>query len=493
MKKHHIYIPLLFASLILSGCNDWLDVSPKTEIRETTLFSDEEGYRDAVSGVYILLGQTSLYGLNASMYVPEFLAHTWTIPTESADAVAYYLSLNDYGNSDVEDCIDELWSSYYNVIAQINNILENIEESDVTFSDNQKDMITGEMYGLRAFLHLDLLRLFGPVPDEAGESETCIPYVTEMTTDVALLKSTSYSEVKAAILSDLDKAEQLLLDSDPYVTNAEAGDDGDDSEVDLTENEIYRQLHFNYWAVLGTKARYYYWIGDDENAALYALKVIEATDSYGQQIFTLCDEAYYSANSNANLTMKMEHLFGAYNSSLYDEVTSEYFTCSDPLLSQLEEYVATGFESSLFPDDIRNKGTRYWGTSIDDNSSSSSYHFYKYSLKGSAYGMYTVPLLRLSEMYFIVFECETIDNMLPYFSVWRLARGLDSSLDNTLTTTSAVLSRLEKEWRKEFFGEGQMFYFYKKHNYSSFSWPTSYEVPTGGYVVEKPQSQTDYE
>lgn len=477
----------------LTGCSDWLDVSPKTEIRETTLFSDEEGFKDAVSGVYILLGQTSLYGLQASMYVPEFLAHTWTIPTESTDATAYYLSQADYSNSNVEDCIDDLWSNFYNAIAQINNILENLEGSDVNFTEGQREMIKGEMLGLRAFLHLDLLRLFGPVPDEASETELCIPYVTEMTTDVALLKSQTYKEVKAAILADLDEAESLLFSSDPYVSNSAAGDDGDDSPVDLSENEIYRQLHFNYWAVLGTKARYYYWTGDDEKAADYALKVIEATDDYGEKIFTLCDEAYYTAHSNANLVMKMEHLFGAYNSSLYDEVTTVYYSSSNPLLSQQEEYVATAYESSLYPDDIRNKGNRYWGTSADEGTSTSSYHFYKYTMRGSYYGPYTVPLMRLSEMYFIVFECESIENMTAYFSEWRLARGLDSSLDATLTTSSAVRSRLEKEWRKEFFGEGQMFYFYKKHNYATLSWPTTFEMPTGAYQVEKPQSQTDYE
>ena len=41
----------------------------------------------------------------------------------------------------------------------------------------------GEAYGLRAFLHLEVLRLFGPVPKEASDADIAIPYVTEFTKD----------------------------------------------------------------------------------------------------------------------------------------------------------------------------------------------------------------------------------------------------------------------------------------------------------------------
>ena len=90
MKKTIYSIMLLIGSAFaLTSCSDWLDVSPKTEVREGELFSTEAGYRNAMSGVYILLGQKPLYGVQASMYVPEFLAHTWTTPSESTDASAF--------------------------------------------------------------------------------------------------------------------------------------------------------------------------------------------------------------------------------------------------------------------------------------------------------------------------------------------------------------------------------------------------------------------
>ena len=500
MKKTIYSIMLLIGSAFaLTSCSDWLDVSPKTEVREGELFSTEAGYRNAMSGVYILLGQKPLYGVQASMYVPEFLAHTWTTPSESTDASAFYLAKNDYTNSNVESTLDDLWSNYYNAIAQINNILTNLQSSSVAFTGNQRQIMEGELYGLRAFLHLDLLRFFGPVPSQTDGATACIPYVKTLTTDVANLKSESYDAVKADIISDLDKAESLLATSDPIVESRASADDparsddADEANVDLDDNDIYRQLHFNYWAVIGAKARYYYWIGDKEKAADYARKVIEAKDKAGKQVFALCNEAYYSAHSNANLTMKMEQLYGVYNSSYQNDIYRAYYSTSNPLFTQNEEYVKTAYESTLYPDDIRFKSSRYWKSQMADNAIITEYHFLKYAFNGSWYGYNTVPVMRLSEMYFILFECASIADMKPYFATWRLSRGLDASIDATLTTESAVVSRMEKEWRKEFMGEGQMFFFYKKHNYQAYTWPTAYTVPTGAYQLPKPMSQTMYE
>ena len=225
----------------------------------------------------------------------------------------------------------------------------------------------------------------------------------------------------------------------------------------------------------------------------YAQKVIDAKDAQGKQIFNLCDEAYFSSVSNANCIMKSEHLFGVYNSKINDEIVQDYYTKADPLFTQKEEYTKVAYEVSVYPDDSRYKNGRYWSVQSSSGSANTDFQFMKYFQKGSRYGAYTIPVMRLSEMYFIVFEDAALAEMKPLFSQWRLARGLDASIDNTLTSESTVLSRMEKEWRKEFMGEGQMFFFYKKHNYSAYTWPTSYTVPEDAYVLPKPQSQTIYE
>lgn len=490
----HTYIFLFLALMALSSCNNWLDVNPVTEIRESKLYSSEEGYKEALNGAYIMLGDKSLYGKTVSMYIPEMIAHTWMIPTESKDPTAYYLSKFDYTNSNVESAIDAMWSKYYTAIAQVNDILQNIKGSSISFSNCNKELIEGECYGLRAFLHLDLLRLFGPIPDKATGSEKCIPYVTEFTTDATKLTSSTYDEIVKNIESDLTKSEGLLATSDPAVTSTSCLDASSSSSSVSDSWQYYRQLRFNYFAVLATQARFFYWTGEKEKAVDYAKKVIDAIDKSGNKEFSLCDEAYFSAHSNANLNMKMEHIFGVYNSSFNNDIYTPYYANANHIFTQDSKYVATCYESSLYPDDIRNKGTRYWEESEDANTSGKSFHYYKYLNKGSYYGQYTVPCIRLSEMYFIVFEDASIADMTSYFKTWRLSRGLDSSIDNTLTTSSAILNRMEKEWRKEFIGEGQMFYFYKKHAYQFFTWPTTVMLPSlNSYIIPVPKSQTSFE
>ncbi len=490
----HTILSLCSVLLLTTSCSDWLDVNPVNEIREAVLFQSEAGYKDALTGVYIQLGSGDMYGRALSMHIPEMLAHTWTIPTESRDPAAYYLARFDYTNTNVESAIGAVWSKTYTAIAQLNDIIINIEDTNVSFSNGNKELIAGEAYGLRAFLHLDLLRLFGPVPGQGSGTTACIPYVTDMTTDVAQLQSASWDQVVTGILADLNKAEELLKD-EPAVRSKYALD-ASSTTVGFTLNDAwqyYRQIRFNYWAAIGTKARLYYWTGQKDKAAEYALKTIDATDKNGETLFTLTDAAYFSANVNANYNMKSEHLFGVYNSNFSDDILKYYTNANARVFTQEESYVSTAYESALYQDDIRNKGTRYWENKQDDGSTTYSYQYKKYFYAGSAYGRYTIPVMRLSEMYFIVFECKAITDMMPRFKTWRLARGLDSSVDGTLTSESTVLARLEKEWRKEFFGEGQMFYFYKKHNYASYSWPTTFNVPSGAYKIPQPQSQTLFE
>ena len=40
--------------LLLGGCSDWLDVDPKSQIKQEALFESEAGFRDALT-VYIRL------------------------------------------------------------------------------------------------------------------------------------------------------------------------------------------------------------------------------------------------------------------------------------------------------------------------------------------------------------------------------------------------------------------------------------------------------
>lgn len=73
------------------------------------------------------------------------------------------------------------------------------------------------MLAVRAFLHFDMLRLFGPVYKLHPEAVS-IPY-NESSKVAALPLMTADSVLHEKILRDLDEAEKLLADSDPVIEN----------------------------------------------------------------------------------------------------------------------------------------------------------------------------------------------------------------------------------------------------------------------------------
>lgn len=477
-------ILLLLIILSFTNCNDWLDVNPRQEMKESILYKSEEGFKSTLIGAYLQMGEASLYGRNTSVYFPEMLVHHWTLPT-STGSTNYALGVYDYTYSGVEDLIESIWSKYYKVIVHLNNLLSSFDENVISFTYNNDDMIKGEALGLRAFLHLDLLRYFGPIPQFASADQKTIPYITQMTKNPNLLISHSWAEVIDQLEKDLNDAESFLKDVDPIRT-------GEDTPEDEW-HYLYRENRFNYYAVLATKARFYQWIGDKDNATKYAQMVIDALDESEKPVFKLSDESEYTPGlSSANLIMYSEMIFGVHNSKLQD-IMKGLFATESASLTQSPANIRVAFESGQHPDDIRNKDRRYWEEKTYQHSATTN-HYYKYI--GNELGIApsnVIPILRLSEMYFILIENLTYSEAIDYFIEYRIARSMSSFIDDELTDKDMLLAQLEKEYRKDFFAEGQMFFYNKRKDIKLLTWPTSFTLPENAYNIPLPKSQTSFE
>ena len=104
----------------------------------------------------------------------------------------------------------------------------------------------GEAYGLRAFLHFDLLRLYCPDYRQQPEAQYGLPY-----SDAFNLENKTVYTLKGTyerILGDLDKAEEYL-----HNDTTMAAVEGRESEYDFN-----RPRQFNLYAVYATKARVYW-------------------------------------------------------------------------------------------------------------------------------------------------------------------------------------------------------------------------------------------
>ena len=263
MKKYIFYIVLVFG-LSLGACNDWLDVPSKTEVIDYEMFETEQGFMDGMAGVYYLMADNALYGDILSVTYLDVLARRFKIfDTYNVSGLGKDLdATNYYQGSEVVGAIDKIWSKGYNVIANVNSLLEQIEDYKSVFTYDNYRMIKGEALGVRAFMHFDLMRLFGKPYALAGD-ELTIPYVTKLSGREWPLFNTE-EEVIGLALQDLQEADSLLSVDNMYSSSVE------NSWLNS------RRSHFNRWAVYATMARIYHWKGDTENALLYAQKVIES-------------------------------------------------------------------------------------------------------------------------------------------------------------------------------------------------------------------------
>ena len=97
-----------------------------------------------------------------------------------------------------------------------------------------------------------------------------------------------------------------------------------------------------------------------------------------------------------------------------------------------------------------------------------------------------VPLIRLSEMYLIAMESTaSLNEANTLYSTYMTARNVAAG---TLTQ-EALTAEILREYRREFFGEGQMFYTYKRLGEKNMLWKVDRDVTENDYVVPLPSSE----
>ena len=238
--------------LLCMGCNDWLDVRPKSQVKEGDLFESEAGFQDALIGIYVLMGRTDTYGGNSTMGFLDMLAQTYSTIPITYNAVLSY----NYQDDIVKGKVDAMWNANYNAIANCNYLLKNIAEHGDVMAADTRALVEGEALALRAFLHFDLLRGFAP-SYKMGKDELAIPYIREITnTPVA---QSTVSQVLDYILEDLAKAKALLEPIDPigpaFEEDAENSNIQEDAYITDGGFWQYRQSRMNYYGVTALMAR----------------------------------------------------------------------------------------------------------------------------------------------------------------------------------------------------------------------------------------------
>lgn len=463
----------LFA-LTLAGCNSWLDAKPEDRVTDKQLYSTVQGFRTALNGIYVELNDKSLYGGDLLVTGVEVLAQRYDFSGNSSDIskVGNYNYTTDYAKAKFAG----IWEKAYSLIANCNKLLEYAELNQDVLNGQNRGLIMGETYALRAFLHFDLLRLFGPVYKENATAES-IPYNTKYSISASSLLPAD--QVVTKILNDLKIAEDLLKESDPII---ELGPQNQDSEDGLN-HYTYRTQRFNYYAVKALQARVNLYAGNTEEAVKAARSVIAVQEQWFP--FTKYSEIMGGTKS-ADRIFSSELLFSLYYSARNDIFTN-YFS---PELEPAAVYLPKKNLDNFFIQET-DKDWRYSSTWIQP--STRDYKcFHKYeNVSTTTHLNHLIPILRITEMYYIIAEASTDETeALNAINNVLYNRGL-TELPNNINLAETV----KEEYKREFWGEGQLFFYYKRINEPSiysFSEGRAITMDATKYVLPLPLSETDY-
>ena len=209
MKILNLFILVLFFSLV--SCNEWLNVSPEDQIGEKDLFDNGKAFRNSLNGIYKSMAEYELYGRQLSWGLPEAMAQTYDYTWATSRSNDLQFTSNyDWTNSHLEPIIDKTWSKAYNVVANCNNLIQNIEKADPElFSEKnpEKRSIWGDALALRAYIQFDMLRIFAPAPVTSPKG-TYIPYIKGY--PEVLSVKLSVEECKKNVIQDLEDARKLV-------------------------------------------------------------------------------------------------------------------------------------------------------------------------------------------------------------------------------------------------------------------------------------------
>lgn len=434
---------IIFSTVLSTACSNWLDVSPGMEKEKKDALASQDGIRKVLIGAYIRMKTEKLYGKEMTYGFTECLAQHWQ--STSKTSLSGYLKKYDYKAKLVEDMAGDIFNNLYKVIADVNGLLvdDGIDAHKEMLEADNYELIKGEALAIRAFCHFDLLRLFGPMPDKIPEGQI-LPYVTVVSKNPNAMHS--WKEFTSYLLKDLDEAEKYFEKTDP-IRNLSLEKLNNPASTVEDRFMYYRQMRMNYYAVCALKARIYLWMGDKKQALKYAKTVMTAKDKEGKLMYRLGNS---NDVANSDYTLSSEHIF---NLNVYN-LESTLGSSKEYQMSKKELYRHFYLQGTT---DIR--FTNLWEEVTEDYYKKHYLKKYRQTKRMPEMAKNSIPLIRLYEMYLIAMECGDLTEADALYKEMCMARNIPQV---EIKSTEQLNKILILEYNKEFYGEGQAFYAYKR-------------------------------
>jgi SusD family. len=503
MKMQHKLI-LIFSAIFIASCS-WLDIEPEGEATDKKLFETGDGYRSVLSGVYKAMSSANLYGVELQFGTIDCISQQylwgWNYYVQNKSKYEEVAAFQ-YDNKDVKSTIESIWAEGYNVIANANNLIQNIEkepESKFEHGELEKKMIIGEAYACRALMHFDLFRLFAPAPIE-NEGGKYLPYVDYYPNIQP--ESIDSEEFLNKVIKDLETAQKYTMTFDTtalggsvsasyrarFNSELEYGTEGYQNEKSIDDFLLGRGYRLTYYSITALLARVHHYMNNFDQSYKYAKQVLEAKavrkDGSTIDMFTTEDfneitaVGYKGYDGITDLKIKSTLLFALYNEEAYNDYNLEsYFRkkVSDMNVGswfiidldnqEIFKRVSDGFDE--FNSDYRGKfllfPPEYQGFWEPRYISAKGYCSDDELIRKQ--NTQILPIMRTTELRYIIAECEARNSKFTeaYDILNRLRqnRGLYEPLE-VKSTLDDFVDDMIRDAQREYISEGQLFYLYKR-------------------------------
>lgn len=381
MKR--ILISFLSLMLLASSCEDFLKQEPVDIITTETVIEDGASALAALFGIYSQLQTAGLYGnrmIPITGVASDELTHSGSFP-----------SIRDFDNNQLTADnaeIRQLWPALFTGIYQANVLISTLESSKVLprLTAVQRKQYVAEARALRAFLHLEGVKLFGDFP---------LATTVELS-QLSSISRSSKSAVFTFIISELETAS---------------------TELKALENsKAVGPFRLTEWGVKGLLARAQLYNGNLSVAGQIANDVI--------------------ANGGYSLSANYAD---AFKTGSTEAIFTVFFSASDQNGLPFQFLPAGRFEYAVSPQLLAAFGSADKRALITLNTGDPLARFAVNKYPDLSTGASLVPIVRLAEMYLIRAEANLgTAQSLADINLLRARAGV--SLNTNPTTIDAILA-----------------------------------------------------
>ncbi len=233
---------LLAASASLTSCTDWLDKDPEAIVSEDEAFKNYRNFQGYIEEIYSLIPDKEKINYCTSWNLGDDAVHN----PEGYAHMDHQVDLGNYrnwwnnGQFWLNGARSSMWTNSWYCIRKCNMGIEQIKS--LIGTDEERDLLLGQLYFFRAWWHFELMCYFGGLPyiDQTFDSE-----------NIPALPRLSFQECADRCAEDFERAADLLP-NDPQ---------GWDEKLAGMQTSGKNDLRINKFMALCYLGKCYLWAG----------------------------------------------------------------------------------------------------------------------------------------------------------------------------------------------------------------------------------------